>query len=330
MSARYARPATRPDGILPPPGGALRLARVTQTPQGRPALPVRPTSSIAATQAQLAAFWAARGILPAGARWQSLSGGRTNPVWRVTGDGVDAVCKLFDAGAGTPIFANDPDAEATALRALSGTGLAPELIAFAETPAGPSLIYTFLTGPTWTGDPGPVATTLARLHIRQVPPGLPWRDTDPLRLIGETRAMIAEAGPEAAALAGRAPAVAAPGASAPVFLHGDAVPANLIDTPQGPILIDWQCPAAGDPCDDLAVFLSPAMQAVNGCPPLSPEAEEHFLQAYGNAAIAARYRALAPLYHWRMAAYCLWKAARGDAAYADAATLELAKLDPPG
>jgi hypothetical protein len=40
----------------------------------------------------------------------------------------------------------------------------------------------------------------------------------------------------------------------------------------------------------------------------------------------ARYNALRPLFHWRMAAYCLWRAARGDIGYAQAAALEIAAL----
>ena len=93
-------------------------------------------------------------------------------------------------------------------------------------------------------------------------------------------------------------------------------------------LIDWQCPAIGDACDDLATFLSPAMQSVNGNAPLSPAQEDAVLSAYGNAAVSRRYRILAPAYHWRMAAYCLWKAERGHVEYAAGARLERARLQP--
>ena len=29
-------------------------------------------------------------------------------------------------------------------------------------------------------------------------------------------------------------------------------------------MIDWQCPAAGDPCEDIYSFLSPAFQILSG------------------------------------------------------------------
>lgn len=95
------------------------------------------------------------------------------------------------------------------------------------------------------------------------------------------------------------------------LLHGDPVPGNLILSPDGPVLIDWQCPATGDPTEDLAIFLSPAMQMFYRGRPLSADEAATFLGAYGDAATVARYRALAPWHHWRMAAYCLWRMARG-------------------
>ena len=38
-------------------------------------------------------------------------------------------------------------------------------------------------------------------------------------------------------------------------------------------LIDWQCPALGDPAEDIACFLSPAMQVIYGAGPLDAARE---------------------------------------------------------
>ena len=104
------------------------------------------------------------------------------------------------------------------------------------------------------------------------------------------------------------------------------MPGNIITGPQGITLIDWQCPALGDPAEDLAAFLSPAMQWLYRGQTLTPDQEQVFLSAYPNPETTARYRALKPLFHWRMAAHCLWKSERGAQDYATALRLELQAL----
>lgn len=75
------------------------------------------------------------------------------------------------------------------------------------------------------------------------------------------------------------------------------------------------------------MFLSPAMQALYGGHDLSADDRDAFLSAYGDLAIATRYKKLAPLFHWRMAAHCLWKSQRGERDYTPAIELELAALE---
>ena len=56
--------------------------------------------------------------------WLPLAGGRTNRLWRVG----QAVIKAYDPAAASPLFPNDPAAEARALAQLGPIGLAPDLI----------------------------------------------------------------------------------------------------------------------------------------------------------------------------------------------------------
>lgn len=298
----------------------------------------RPHEAGGALLPGVAAFWSASrpDLLGADARWDALSGGRTNAVWKVTTTTDVLVVKLYRTGAATPLFANDPDAEAASLAALVGTGLAPAVVAEADTPLGRSLVYRHVAGRSWTDadDPALVARALARLHSAPVPPELPHHVTTPERLREQAGAMLAELGAGADRLAEAEPdevpeLMEAP----PVFIHGDATAANALVTGDGATFMDWQCPARGDAADDLAVFLSPAMQMVSGNAPLSQPREAAFLDAYRTARAGdagsetvARYRALAPLYHWRMVVYAAWRAARGEPEYASAAKLELAKL----
>lgn len=268
-------------------------------------------------------------ILPAGARWTALQGGRTNALWRVDAPGGAVVVKLFRPGTDTPLFRNDPDAEAQALAALAGSGLAPALRARGETALGPSLIYGHVAGRVWRPEDGvaPVARALAGLHRFTAPANLPSARGDADALRDHGRDILEMVGAPGRALAGDQPEL--PRSVPPVehvFLHGDCTAGNALVADSGVTFIDWQCPAKGDPTIDLAVFLSPAMQAVSGNRPLSASEELTFLDAYGNAAVADRYHALAPLHHWRIAAYCLWRAARGDAGYEDAAKLEVERL----
>ncbi|WP_300515744.1 phosphotransferase [Aliiroseovarius sp.] len=282
--------------------------------------PDRPTQPGEAPAA-LKRHWQVAGQVAPDAVWTPLTGGRTNPIWRIDGSMGPLVCKLFLPEAATPLFANDPAAEWAALRALAGTAIAPEPVASSRTALGDSLLYRHVPGRPWKTDPPAVAGLLRRLHDTGPPRALPRALPDATGLAEQGRAMLAQIGTPGALPLPPAPEAALQGAA---FLHGDPIPGNLLQAGGRLTLIDWQCPAIGDPCLDLALFLSPAMQQVNGNVPFSPEQQVAFLEAYGDTGVTRRYRALAPLFHWRMAAYCLWKAQHGDAAYAQAMPLELA------
>lgn len=274
---------------------------------------------------RLRAFWEGRGTVPERSRWHSLTGGRTNPVWRIETETDSFVCKLFKPSGATPLFENNPKAEILSLKALDGTGLAPHFIAAETTGLGISLIYRHVPGDPWSGDPEPVARLLRSLHDTLPPVGLRKQPCDTNALTEQGLGMLADS--EKYDRMPPPPKVDGVGSGKSAFLHGDPVPGNILQAGTHLTLIDWQCPARGDACLDLAVFLSPAMQWVNGNPPLTQAQEEAFLQAYNAPETVARYHALAPLFHWRMAAYCLWKAQRGDRIYGDAAQLELARSE---
>ncbi len=248
--------------------------------------------------------------------WLLLSGGRSNLVWRVGA----LVVKAFDAGAQSPLFPNDPAAEARALRLCAPLNLAPALRAQG---AG-WIAYDHVAGPVWSTDVASVARILNRVHRTPVLAdsfrNLPMSGDG---LIAAAISMTADC------LGDLPPPPPNPGISFQAsrsLLHGDAVPGNIIESAKSLILIDWQCPALGDPIEDIAAFLSPAMQWLYRGAVLTKAETADFLLAYPDAATVARYRAYAPILHWRMAAHCLWKAARGAADYARAAELELASI----
>lgn len=248
--------------------------------------------------------------------WIPLTGGRTNRVWQVGA----RVVKVYAPDAESPLFPNDPDAEARALMHFGPVGLAPCLSARGDG----WVAYDHIPGQCWQSVPEDVARLLARLHQSKAP-------AEGFRhLAGGSVALHAQVARLAGIVCPDVPvpkvALVAPAMACP--LHGDAVPGNIIRKPDGGLcLIDWQCPAIGDPAEDLAVFLSPAMQRIYRGAPLSVAEVDAFLKAYPDLATVERYLALKPLFHLRMAAHCLWRAARGAQGYAQAAWLELSQLE---
>lgn len=235
-----------------------------------------------------------------------LTGGRTNLVWRVG----NRVLKRYRPEAATPLFPNDPGAEAQALRLFASAGLAPVLRAT----SGDWLLTDHLPGGTWghDHDPAAVAQALGRLHqltatrgFRPLPNGTVALRQDALRVAGNLPMPPLPDVPDL-------PPVR------PCPVHADAVPGNIILSPKGPRFIDWQCPGLGDPAEELATFLSPLMQWLYTGRTLTPDQRARFLNAYSHRATVTRFLALEPLYAWRLTAHCTYRAAQGDADYAQA------------
>lgn len=263
----------------------------------------------------------------AGGAWVPLSGGRTNFAWKLEPpqDREALVIKLYRGPARNPLFPNDPQAEALLLRRLGPTGLTPQLICELQTPAGLCNIYTHIPGSSWVDDARLSGALVKSLHqitppqpLRSVPDGSHALDAQARRILADC------AGAES--LGALAPKGHVAPCGCATLLHGDIVPGNLIHNASGLHLIDWQCPAQGDPCEDIAIFLSPAMQLIYRGHPLEEQDITDFFEAYDAPEVAARYRQLAPWYHWRMAAYCQWQSENGRPDYGPARDLEIAAL----
>lgn len=273
------------------------------------------------------------GLVACDAVWQLLPGGRTNQVWHVSDNGLHRVVKLYANDAETPLFRNDPLAEALVLQVLINSGLSPRPVYSGVLSVGAVLIYEHQPGSPWRTGAKHVAMRLKMLH------GMPYTDqlaVLPLApdgsaaLVDQTMTMLMQIPADLVdPILAIPPRGDVPPAGRRVLLHGDPVPDNLICPPntsgESPVFVDWQCPALGDPVMDLALFLSPAMQQIGRGRPLSDQERDSFLTAYDDCAATSRLTSLKPFLHWRIAVYCLWKTTRDtpDLAYAPALEVEL-------
>lgn len=266
-------------------------------------------------------------MIDSGVRFDVLYGGRSNRVWRVLSRRSDAVLKLYCAPFRNPLFRNDAQLEANCLRELGDTGFVPKLRATGSFGKANWVYYDHAPGTPWRNGVENVAHLLRQLHRHPVSLDLPCGRNGSEALNQHTLEVLASCqSAETERLFAQRPQSHVAPLADPCLIHGDPVAGNILQSPQGLTLIDWQCPALGDPCEDLAIFLSPAMQHLYRGTPLSETEVAQFLAAYGQPEITGRYLSLRPWFAWRMAAYCLWRVENGTPDYAPALELERAAL----
>jgi thiamine kinase-like enzyme len=270
---------------------------------------------------QLQNYLIKQGVISNKNIWHIQTGGRTNKVWRLKGE-KDLICKLYLETKTNPLFNNNPDAEYACLLLLHGSDISPKPYKFLKTPFGEVLLYNYIKGHTWSHDVENVSELLNRIRKHKYPKGL--------RLLSNLSSDIKQTGFEIInrlndyhknELMNICPDVSISDIE-PVLLHTDVVPGNLILGKQGLRLIDWQCPAIGDPIVDIMMFLSPSMHEIYGSGKLSMKDHEVFLMNL-TSDLRNRYNKIGSLYHWRLAAYCFWKAEQGFIEYESAAMAEI-------
>jgi aminoglycoside phosphotransferase (APT) family kinase protein len=208
--------------------------------------------------AALAGFAAGRALTAESLTVEPLVGGLTNRAWRVRAPGVDWVVRC--GGGRDEALAIDRSAELVALRAAAPAGLAPPVIA--ADPARGTLVLGYVVGQVWTRERArsaegirEIAPRIAALHALAVPPGLPPLDA-PAQLRRYLEGPVAGPGPvPRAVLAARVEAALARYAPrGRVPCHHDLHHLNVVATPAGPVFIDWEYAAVGDPLLDLAAY----------------------------------------------------------------------------
>jgi aminoglycoside phosphotransferase (APT) family kinase protein len=298
------------------------------------------------SDAAILAVLKANGILHGGLSdalsLELLTGGFWNRVYRLRSKedtAIDWVVKQFVQVPVNPMFPILPTAEYAALQFLDEHECAPTPITFiADSPIGSLLVYEYVQGSSWNGDLEAAATLLAAVQgipintfamnaFRKLPTGSP-------ELLEHADAMLER---HTSALSQSVRELRPKLASQSVYpnqrevlVHTDCGPGNMVSSPDGLRLIDWQCPGIGDGLQDVATFLSPAMQVLYGYPVLTDSQEQHFLGAYISALgqtpsdsqeTLARFHGFRSSHHYRFAAYCAMRTQ--DTAASDGKTSRL-------
>lgn len=213
------------------------------------------------------------------------------------------------------------------MKQLSGLGLAPVFHSAGRIKKWNWILYQHVTGSPWSRNVMKVAELLARLHAQPPFANLPAGPNGSDALVAQIHRIVDATNEGARSwLQDLRPSGNVPPTPNRTIVHGDPVPGNLVSQGDKVTLIDWQCPCLGDPAEDLAMFVSPAMQYLYRGRPLGSDQVTQFLAAYPDRKVANRSRLLSPWYHWRMAAYCLWKTEQGSRDYEVALELELDAL----
>jgi hypothetical protein len=250
---------------------------------------------------ELRSFLTKHELVDSWTEFRKLKGGYLNCVWRVDAPDRCLVAKEFAKAMTGTLFPNLPEDEAEALRRLAGLDVAPVLVGF--WPDASLLVYEFAEGDMWDGDMAGVAELLIRKEaadptgFRTVPLTVPDIIAE-----GDTLFARCKTPPKTTA----PPRGEAPPLEKPSLIHTD-IGVNLVGAGSALRLIDWQCPAIGDICEDIYSVLSPAFQILGERPPLSAAQAREFWQALARPDLEARYALLRPAYAWRFAGYCAWR-----------------------
>jgi aminoglycoside phosphotransferase (APT) family kinase protein len=179
-----------------------------------------------------------------------LGGGRSNASYLLEADGARLVLRLDGVGAA---LRPDADDERRFLEAAAARGLAPALVH--ADPARGLLLTAYAEGeqltPAGLDDTrlGALLELLDAVRALEIEAGV----TDYRALVARYAAGAPAAGP--AALAALEPHLAMLEAGADRgTCHHDPGPANVVFTPRGPLLLDWEYAGRGFPLLDLAVL----------------------------------------------------------------------------
>lgn len=197
--------------------------------------------------------------------------------------------KHYNRANASKLFANNAELEWISLTALAPRGLAPLPMHRSSLPDGSDIILYAYVSPLGEVGATEIGTFLRNLHDQPPPMGLPDHKGFE-RILELCKHYKLECG-----LPDYRPKRA-------VLLHGDPVTPNILMSDRV-LAIDWQCPALGDPCYDIAIALSSGMRVAYGYPPFSDLERTKFWCAYRDDDVKSQFDKVGPVYRQIIAAY---------------------------
>ncbi|MEP2704227.1 MAG: phosphotransferase [Roseibium sp.] len=248
------------------------------------------------------------------AQLKPLPSSYTHRFWRLeVRDRIFVIKEYFPGLENNPLYPTQPDQEAAALSVLEPFHLAPRLESFLTSPVGtPLVVYGYEPGKEAEIDVRDAALLVGQLSALKLTPSS--QKTVPAgysQVLAHGDDILAEI-PDSRRAANLKRLRPVDGAATehaidPVLIHRSLCLGTVQTTRDGPKLIDWQYAGLGDPVEDLVCFLSPGLLTLYGLKPLVLYAEDLFLDHYPDQLIVDRFLEQRAAYHWRLAAYCLYR-----------------------
>ena len=230
-----------------------------------------------------------------------MGGGHTNRVWLYQGN-INIVLKKYIEPPKGSLFDNSLHEEIKALRRVESLNIAPKFLKC--WPNMSMIAYKHVKGIRWKNNIKPITDLILKKENID-PKGFRKVSTEPTEILAEGDWFLSNC--KSTPIVSRPNKEKVDPLNRASLIHRD-IGTNLIEEPNGSVkLIDWQCPAQGDICEDIFAFLSPGFHILAGRSPLSKKSNEDFWLYLKSPDIFARYKKLKSAYAWRHGSYCLWK-----------------------
>ena len=232
---------------------------------------------------------------------KKMYGGHTNSVWLLK-DKTKIIFKKYSKSDENSMFPNSLADEVKVLRKLEKLDVAPKLIK--SWPKLSVIAYRYIEGSRCLKNIQAIVELMKKKE-KLDPAGFKKALTDSKEIIleGDRFLQICKIKPDV----NRPNIIDVYPLKKTSLIHRD-IGANLIEKPDGMVkIIDWQCPADGDICEDIFSILSPGFQILADRTPLTEEVISLFWMYMNRPDICRRYNEIKAAYAWRHGAYCFWR-----------------------
>ena len=258
--------------------------------------------------------------------WVKLSGGHSNCLWRVETLTGTIVVKSYPKVWNNPVFGNSPELESLSLELFAPLNVSPAKLGGGTADGAAFLVYEHLNQvdkPVCTEEVGRLLRQVHKVDLSKSSLGnVAAQAPNPIISLLQTDTIW----PEKLKMALEEAQQNISKSKVRCLLHGDPTLSNIVQSENGLRLLDWQCPRLGDPCWDIAVFMSPAMRMAYGHSEIISEEADQFFYGYGEQTVRDRFETKQTSYSAIFAAYSFLQMQKGQLEYTTGFEAEMALL----